>query len=86
MTLIEKFLPKMYCYFGSGMLTNAYDENVALQNAKECEQIADDYAIRFLEFIHVNCEEDWGSDNYLYDEESYTIRELLEIFKKERNL
>jgi hypothetical protein len=52
----------------------------------ECEKIAEDFAIRFLEFVHVNCEEDWGSDNYLYDEESYTIRELLEVFKKERNL
>ena len=50
----------------------------------ECEKIAEDFAVRFLEFVHVNCEEDWGSDNYLYDEKSYTIRELLEVFKKER--
>ena len=34
--LIKFFLPKMYCYFGSGMLTNHYDEKVALGNAKEC--------------------------------------------------
>ena len=34
--LIKFFLPKMYCYFGSGMLTNHYDEKVALDNAKEC--------------------------------------------------
>ena len=34
--LIKFFLPKMYCYFGSGMLTNHYDEKVALSNAKEC--------------------------------------------------
>ena len=34
--LIKFFLPKMYCYFGSGMLTNRYDEKVALDNAKEC--------------------------------------------------
>ena len=34
--LIKFFLPKMYCYFGSGMLTNHYNEKVALDNAKEC--------------------------------------------------
>lgn len=34
--LIKFFLPKMYCYLGSGMLTNTYDEEVALDNAKEC--------------------------------------------------
>lgn len=34
--LINFFLPKMYCYFGSGMLTNTYDNDVALQHAKEC--------------------------------------------------
>lgn len=34
--LIKFFLPKMYCYFGSGMLSNNYDEEVALNNAKEC--------------------------------------------------
>ena len=34
--LIKFFLPKMYCYFGSGMLSNHYDEKVALGNAKEC--------------------------------------------------
>lgn len=34
--LIKFFLPKMYCYFGSGMLTNHYDERVALDNAKKC--------------------------------------------------
>lgn len=50
----------------------------------DCEKIAEDFAVRFLEFVHVNCEEDWGSDNYLYDDKSYTIRELLEVFKKER--
>lgn len=34
--LIKFFLPKMYCYLGSGMLTNTYDEEVALGFAKEC--------------------------------------------------
>ena len=52
----------------------------------ECVIVAEEFAIQFLEFVHVNCEEDWGSDNYLYDEESYTIKELLKVFKKERDL
>ena len=54
--------------------------------AEQCEKIADKFAIQFLEFVHVNCEEDWGSDNYLYNEESYTIKEILKMFKKERDL
>jgi len=47
MTLKEKFLPKMYCFMGSGMLTNTYDKDVAESNAEECVQITDDFAIGF---------------------------------------
>ena len=55
--------------------------------AKQLEVIADEYAIRFLEFVRFTCEEDWEvCDNYLYEEKSYTIKELLEIFKKEKGL
>jgi hypothetical protein len=54
---------------------------------KQLEVIAVEYAIRFLEFVRFTCEEDWEvCDNYLYEEKSYTIRELLEIFKKEKGL
>lgn len=38
--LIEMFNPFMYCYLGSGMLTNTYDEDVALHNAKRAALIA----------------------------------------------
>jgi hypothetical protein len=38
--LIDKFLPSMFCYLGSGMLTNTYDDGVAMGNAKECALIA----------------------------------------------
>ena len=34
--LIEWFMPLMYCYMGSGMLSNTYDYKVALDNAKQC--------------------------------------------------
>lgn len=33
--LIEKFIPNVYCYIGSGVLTNEYSEEVALVNAKK---------------------------------------------------
>lgn len=33
--LVEKFIPNVYCYLGSGMLTNEYSEEVALVNAKK---------------------------------------------------
>ena len=32
--LIEKFLPNVYCYSGSDMLTNTYNDRVAISNAK----------------------------------------------------
>jgi hypothetical protein len=73
MTLIEKFLPQMYCFFGSGMLTNTYDERIAEQNAKECEKIADGYAIEFAEWCGVPVVD-------------ASVKELLEIFKKEKGL
>ena len=34
--ILEKFKPYMYCYMGSGMLSNSYDKNVELNNAKRC--------------------------------------------------
>lgn len=82
MTLKEKFLPKMYCFFGSGMLTNTYDENIAKQNAIECEKIADDYAIDFLNSI-IKYEREKGN-SICFDERD--SKELLETFKKEKGL
>ena len=34
--LINKFKPHVYCYMGSGVLTNDYNETVALNEAKNC--------------------------------------------------
>lgn len=73
MTLKEKFLPKMYCYFGSGMLTNLYDEKVAESNAKECENITDEFAIEFTEWLKDKPRNQFN-------------RESLEQFKKEKGL
>jgi hypothetical protein len=43
--LIEKFKPYVYCYLGSGMLTNTYDEDVANSFAKKCAKISIDEII-----------------------------------------
>ena len=84
MTLIEKFLPKMYCYFGSGMLTNAYNENVALQNAKECEKIADEVAIEFGNWLNNHViNTDGRHHNLCYNSR---VSQLFPIFKKEKGL
>lgn len=91
MTLIEKFLPRMYCFMGSGMLSNTYDQKIAEDNAKECEEIADEFAIGFAEWTcgrYVKLHNVWvgiyqdqrNRDNWK------TTKELLEIFKKEKGL
>lgn len=91
MTLKEKFLPKMYCFMGSGMLINLYDEKVAEDNAKECEVIADDFAIGFAEWFTneqspysiMNGNQEKRFSDFRKD---YTIKELLEIYKKDKGL
>lgn len=37
--LIEKFMPYMYCYMGSGMLSNDYDEKTVIDNTIQCALI-----------------------------------------------
>jgi hypothetical protein len=34
--LVDKFKPMMYCFVGSEMLTNSFNEQEQLRNAKEC--------------------------------------------------
>jgi hypothetical protein len=38
--LVRSFKPMMFCYMGSGMLSNEYDVDVAVNNAKRCAEIA----------------------------------------------
>lgn len=84
MTLKEKFdciscshCDMPYCDVKCTML-NEY-ELLAL------EKIADDYAIDFAEWVNDNC---WNieADRFLYEEEQYRYKELLQIFKKEKGL
>ena len=78
MTLKEKILPKMYCFMGSGMLSNTYDKDIAEVNASECEKIADEYAVEFVKWLI-----DKKSLNFaVYVNSSF--EELLEMFKKEK--
>ena len=46
---------------------------------KECEQVADDFAIGFAEWLVIRYNED-----IIFDE--YTTKELLEIYKREKGL
>lgn len=64
MTLKEKF--------------NNLDSCVLLHNSRECEKIADDYAIEFAEFLY-DCALNETLDNK-------SLEKLLEIFKKEKGL
>ena len=43
--LIELIKPYMYCYMGSGMLTNEYDETVAIMMAKNTLEALKPYLI-----------------------------------------
>jgi hypothetical protein len=47
--LVEKFMQLVYCYSGSGMLTNSYDDDIAKQNAKACAIICVDEIMKSYE-------------------------------------
>ena len=55
--LVDKFKPLVYCYMGSGMLSNSYDDNVILENAKRCAIICVDVILN-----------DCGAKNWKNDE------------------
>ena len=40
--LVNNFSPFVYCYVGSGMLTNTFDNQAIKMNAKQCALIAVD--------------------------------------------
>ena len=56
--IIEMFRPYMYCFLGSGMLTNTPSDKVKNMNAKEC-------AILHVQgIIDVLWEDDYESKDY----------------------
>lgn len=40
--LVDKYRPMMYCFVGSEMLTNTFNEPEQIRNAKQCALIAVD--------------------------------------------
>jgi hypothetical protein len=71
MTLKEKFRDKILSFLS---------DNMKEQNAIECEQIADDYAIEFAKWYEFMLRQ---TDNL---KERFTENEILEMFKKEKGL
>jgi hypothetical protein len=58
--LIDKYKPFVYCYMGSGMLSNTYDEDVILNMSKQCALIAVDEIVK-------ECYNWNGSDNVQWE-------------------
>jgi hypothetical protein len=79
MTLKDKFIDFVYCFMGSGMLTNTYDKDVADWNAGVCVEVADEFAIGFAKWYYVKCMMS-NFDRHL------TMEVCLEMYKKEQEL
>jgi hypothetical protein len=74
MTLKEKFNDKIVSFLGDSMKE---------QNANQCEQIADDYAIEFAEWLLWQDITSRGKNNFICaDGIKRNTKELLQIFKK----
>jgi hypothetical protein len=73
MKLKDRFIEHVYCFMGSGMLTNTYDEQIANWNAERCENIAHDFATEFAEWCGVPIAD-------------LDIEELLKEYKKIKGL
>lgn len=90
MKLKEKFLDHVYCFMGSGMLTNTYDEDIANWNADKCEKIADDFSVEFANWLEqltpsqkVSVWSKDGSSSGLFTMDN---EQLLEKFKRTKGL
>lgn len=71
--LIESFLPDMYCFMGSGMLSNDYDFKVALTNAKACSERLVRNIYMELNELFPNKEGKWGVRMYYWKDVSTEI-------------
>lgn len=56
------------------------------ETSKELEQIADDYAIEFAEWIGTNNYKKYSNGWANFSTKATTAKKLLEIFKKEKQL
>lgn len=82
MTLKEKFEPFVFYSLGNNSMERKYQIE---DNAKECEKIADDYAVEFKDWVEKlrNSHLDSLDFNLYLDNDT---KQLLEIFKKEQGL
>ena len=92
MTLKEKFEPFTYFSEGNNSMERQYQRE---DNAIGCEQIADDYAIEFAQWLSENQRTKLQCKSYckkhtmwFTDKKGYgaTTKELLETFKKVNGL
>ena len=47
--LVDKYKPYVYCFLGSGMLTNTINDEVENNNAKKCALIAVDEIMKIID-------------------------------------
>ena len=60
--LISNFSPFVYCYLGSGMLTNTEDDEVIKINAKKCALITvDEIILEYGTYYKVNIDDKYVS-------------------------
>jgi hypothetical protein len=86
MTLLDKLNDKIITNINIVESENRmYYEYNHLELAEKCEKIADDYAIEFAEWVEKLRDSDIDSLDYAFWLDN-TTKELLEIFKKEKNL
>lgn len=84
MTLKEKFRPLVWFNYNS---FNVHQNKEKDENSIKCESIADEFAVGFAHFLaeHTySCYENGWSNDFVNKE--LTTKELLEIYKKEKNL
>jgi len=89
MDLKKEIKPVMFCYMGSGMLTNDYNEGVAEKNADFCVKKAEEFAIGFSEWVenlsHSSRVSVWSDDGQHSGLIIMSTKRLLEKYKKHLN-
>lgn len=78
MKLKEKFAPYVYCFLGSGMLTNTRDEDVVEHMALRCTDVCDEFAVGFMDWVQFKMADPKFP--------SYSNERLLKMYKEENNL
>lgn len=83
--LIESFKPYMYCYMGSGMLSDCYDEKIVLYNAIKSSLITVDEIINSSPSLPI-LSESGSLYNDIEESKSFWQQVKKEILKKQNNV